>query len=441
TLIGTSTNLVVSGLLQSHGFEPLGMFELSPLGVPLAVAGIAAIVVLAPIVLPQRRAARRTLDESAREFVVAMEVEPDGPLDGKAVADGRLRNLEGVFLVELERDGETILPVAPETILHGRDRLTFVGKADTVLDLQGMRGLRSREAEHYQEFDTHRHTFFEAVVGPGSPLVGQTLKELGFRGQYQAAVVAIHRAGQRVKAKLGAVRLRPGDTLLLISDPGFGNRWRDRSPFLLVSRVGGAPPAVSRKAPLVIGVLAAVVILAGVGLMPILHASLVAAFALVVFGVLTPGEARSAVDLDVILVIAGAFGLAAALEGSGLAGRGASALVAGFGEWGAVGALAGVTLATIALHAIITNNATAVLMFPIAISTGGQLGADPRPFAIAVAIAASAGFLTPIAYQTNVMVYGPGGYRFGDYARLGWILTVIVLLATVLLVPLFWPLQ
>jgi di/tricarboxylate transporter len=243
-----------------------------------------------------------------------------------------------------------------------------------------------------------------------------------------------------VKAKLGAVRLRPGDTLLLISDPGFGNRWRDRSPFLLVSRVGGSPPAVSRKAPLVIGVLAAVVILAGVGLMPILHASLVAAFALVVFGVLTPGEARSAVDLDVILVIAGAFGLAAALENSGLAGRGAGALVAGFGDWGAVGALAGVTLATIALHAIVTNNATAVLMFPIAISTAGQLGADPRPFAIAVAIAASAGFLTPIAYQTNVMVYGPGGYRFGDYARLGWILTVIVLVATVLLVPVFWPL-
>ncbi len=441
TLIGTSTNLVVSGLLESHGYSALGMFELSPIGVPLAVAGIAAIVILAPNVLPERRAPRQALSESAREFVVAMEVEAGGPLDGKAVGEGRLRNLEGVFLVEVERDGETIVPVAPETVLHGGDRLTFVGKADTVLDLQALRGLRSREAEHFREFDTHRHTFFEAVIGPGSPLVGGTLKEAGFRGRYQAAVVAIHRAGQRVRAKLGAVRLHAGDTLLLISDPGFGDRWRDRSPFLLVSRVGGSAPAVSRKAPLVIGILAAVVVIAALGVMPILHAALVAAFAVVLLGVLTPGEARHAVDLDVILVIAGAFGLAAALEGSGLAQRGADGLVTAFGEWGATGGLAGVTVATIGLHAIITNNATAVLMFPIAISTATQLGADPRPFAVCVAIAASAGFLTPIAYQTNVMVYGPGGYRFGDYARLGWILTIIVLAATVLLVPVFWPLR
>ncbi len=272
-----------------------------------------------------------------REFVVGMEVVPEGPLDGKAVGEGNLRNLQGVFLVEIERDGEVIAPVAPETVLHGGDRLTFVGRADTVVDLQAMRGLGSREREHVREFDTHRHTFFEAVIGAASPLVGKTLKDVGFRGRYQAAVVAIHRAGQRVEAKLGSVRLKAGDTLLLLSDPGFRDRWRDRTPFLLVSRLGGAPPAVSRKAWLVGLILAAVVGSAGLGVMPILNAALLAVFALVLLGILTPGEARNAVDLDVILVIAGAFGLAAALEGSGLAERGAGLLVGAFGGPGCDG--------------------------------------------------------------------------------------------------------
>ena len=438
TLIGTSTNLVVSGLLEAHGYAPLGMFELAPVGLPLAAVGILVIIVLAPIVLPERRAPRRALEEGVREFVVGMDVVLGGPLDGKAVGEGNLRNLQGVFLVEIERDGEVIAPVGPEMVLHGGDRLTFVGRADTVVDLQAMRGLSSREREHVREFDTHRHTFFEAVIGAASPLVGKTLKHVGFRGRYQAAVVAIHRAGQRVEAKLGSVRLRAGDTLLLLSDPGFRDRWRDRTPFLLVSRLGGAPPAVSRKAWLVGLILAGVVGSAGLGVMPILNAALLAVFALVLLGILTPGEARNAVDLDVILVIAGAFGLAAALEGSGLAERGAGLLVGAFGGMGATGGLLGIVLATIALVCIITNNAAAVLMFPIAISTAGQLGADPRPFAIGVAVAASASFLTPIAYQTNVMVYGPGGYRFGDYARLGAVLVVLVVVAAVLVIPVVW---
>ena len=440
TLIGTSTNLVVSGLLEAHGYAPLGMFELAPVGLPLAAVGIIVIIVLAPIVLPERRAPRRALEEGVRvrEFVVGMEVVPGGPLDGKAVGEGKLRNLQGVFLVEIERDGEVIAPVAPETVLHGGDRLTFVGRADTVVDLQAMRGLSSREWEHVREFDTHRHTFFEAVIGAASPLVGKTLKHVGFRGRYQAAVVAIHRAGQRVEAKLGSVRLKAGDTLLLLSDPGFRDRWRDRTPFLLVSRLGGAPPAVSRKAWLVGLILAGVVGSAGLGVMPILNAALLAVFALVLLGILTPGEARNAVDLDVILVIAGAFGLAAALEGSGLAERGAGLLVGAFGGMGATGGLLGIVLATIALVCIITNNAAAVLMFPIAISTAAQLGADHRPFAIGVAVAASASFLTPIAYQTNLMVYGPGGYRFCDYARLGAVLVVLVVVVAVLVIPVVW---
>ena len=245
------------------------------------------------------------------------------------------------------------------------------------------------------------------------------------------AVVAIHRAGRRVHAKIGGVQLKVGDTLLILSDSDFGDRWGERSVFLLVSRIGGVPAAATKKAP-VVGI---VVLCATVGELPVLQAALLGAFTLVISGVLTPAEARNAVDLDVVLVIAGAFGLGAALQVSGLAELAAAFLVAGLWGWGAKGALFGIVLATVALISIITNNAAAVLVFPIAMSTAADLGLDPRPFAIA----ASASFLTPVAYQTNIMVYGPGGYRFTDYTRLGLPLTIIVVAVTVMLVPTLWP--
>jgi di/tricarboxylate transporter len=438
TLIGTSTNLVVSGLLEEEGMAPLGLFELTMVGLPVALLGLAAIIYLAPRVLPDRRSPRRELAEEARSFVVDMEVEPGGPLEGTTVRTARLRHLQGVFLVQIDRDGELIGPVGPETILQGSDRLRFVGRSDQVVDLHQTRGLRSTERSQLEAFDTSRATFFEVVIGSSSPLVGQTLREGEFRSTYQGAVVAIHRAGQLVDEKLGEVPLRVGDTLIVLADPAFRDRWYDRPDFLLVSRLGGGMPPGSTKAGLVGLVGLAIVVLAGVGWLPILQAALLGAVALVLFGVLSANEARGAVSLDVIVIIASSFGLAAAMETSGLAGVLASGLIDLVGSFGEVGVLLGLVLATVALTEAITNNAAAVLLFPVALSAAGSVGADPRGFAIAVAVAASASFLTPIGYQTNTMVYGPGGYRFGDYARLGFPLTLIVIAAVVFLVPLLW---
>jgi len=439
TLIGTATNLVVSGLLEAAGHDPMGMFEITRIGLPIMVIGLAMIVLLAPVLLPERRTAHRKFEESEREFVVNMEVVEGEALDGKTVAEGQLRHLKGVFLVEIERDRETIAPVAPGTALKGGDLLTFVGNADLVVDLLSMAGLVSTERKHLAEFDTARHTFYEVVVGAASPLVGKTLRDIGFRGRYQAAVLAIHRAGEQVHAKLGDVRLRVGDTLVLLTDPGFRDRWHDRRDFLLVSRLGGVPPSVSRKSTFVGLITTGVVLSAALGLMPILYAALLAGIALIALGVLTPGEARSAVDFDVIILIAAAFGLGAAVEVSGLAERIADLLRGLFSFMGPRGVLLGIVLATVLLRELITNNAAAVLLFPIAISAAAHLGLDPRPFAMAVAVAASTSFLTPIGYQTNVMVYGPGGYRYLDYTRVGLPLTIMVVAAIVILVPLFWP--
>ncbi len=442
TVIGTSTNLVVSGLMVQAGMEPMGMFEIGRIGLPVAAFGLAAIVVLAPRVLPDRRPARSLLaGDELREFVLQCTVQKGGAMDGRTVDVAGLRSLQGVFLVEVEREGgEMIAPVAPTTLLRGGDRLTFAGRVDTVRDLQNMRGLVSSERRHAVGIDSPEHTFFEAVVSGASTLVGKTLREVEFRGRYQAAVLAIHRAGARVNEKLGGVALREGDTLLLLSDPGFRERWRDRSDFLLVSRLGGSPPPGTRQAILVGLVTLAIVGLAGTGLFPILHASLAGAVLLVVARVIPPAEARASINLDVLVLIAASFGIGAAIESSGLAALLGTAIVEGVGPFGALGVLLALTLATTALTELITNNAAAVLLFPVAMAAAAATGANPRAFAMAVAVAASVSLLTPIGYQTNTMVYGPGGYRFGDYARLGLPVTVFVVLAVMFFVPIFWPL-
>ncbi len=442
TVMGTSTNLLVSGLLQTHGLRPLGMFELTSVGLPVAVVGVALLVLTSAILLPQRRPAHRLFVDDVREFVMNTVVESGGALDGRTVDEGGLRRLQGVFLVQIERGEQVIAPVAPSVALKGGDRLTFAGRVDTVRDLQRTRGLRNTEEEHVLYLGNNRpgHTFFEAVVSGASPLVGHTLKEVRFRGLYQAAVLAIHRAGARVNQKLGSVPLKAGDTLLLLSDRDFEKRWRDRNDFLLVSHLGGGVPAGSRQAAFVAALGLAVVVVAGLGLLPILHAALAAALLLILSGVLTGEEARAAINLDVLLVIAGSFGLGAAIERSGLARVAASGIVGGFSGWGPTGILLAVTLATVVLNEFITNNATAALLFPVVLALTAQLGLNARPYVIALTVAASASFLTPIGYQTNTMVYGLGGYRFGDYARLGAPLTAAVIALIVVIVPLLWPL-
>lgn len=439
TLIGTSTNLVVAGLMEAHGMPPIGMFELSLVGVPIALLGVLAITAFAPHVLPDRRAAREQFEQERREYVIQQQVAVNGPLDGITVDAAGLRQLQGVFLAEVERAGQVIAPAQPTLVLRGGDRLTFVGRVDMVRDLHMIRGLVSAEQEHTDGLNGSEHTFFEVVVSGASSLVGKTLKETGFRARFQAAVLAIHRAGERVRAKLGTVELREGDTLLVLADRGFRDRWRDSNEFLLISHLGGAPPPSTGQAWLAGGVTAAVVFLAGTGILPILQASILGAIALVLSGVLSLNEAKGAVDLNTLVLIGASFGVGDAIRESGLAAGLGDLVVGSLGSFGPAGVLLGVILATLMLTELITNNAAAVMIFPIALAAAAEIGADPRAFAIAVTVAASASFLTPIGYQTNTMVYGPGGYRFTDYARLGAPLTLVVIATLMLIVPRFWP--
>ena len=435
TLIGTSTNIVVSGLLQAEGYEPFTMFELTRIALPVALVGLAITVVFSPNLLPDRMPPRQEVRYGGRSFSVRMIVEPGGPLDGVQVQKARSLFPANAVIVYFERDGEGAAQVSGVTVLKGGDYLTLVGGMDAVLNLHDVSGLASAQQPHLpHEIGSPRHAYFEAVIAPESPLVGRSLVDVMFLARYQATVVAIHRAGEPILGPLAREPLKPGDTLLLISDRGFGERWRNRRDFLLVPRLGDPTPKLTRQAA-VVGAVAVVIVLgAGLGLLPILHLSLIGALILIGFGILTTVEAKDAIDFDVIVVIGAAFGLAAAVESSGL-GQAAADLVAGaFGRFGPQGALAGIVISTIALSSFITNNAAAALVLPIALSTAADFGIDSRAAAVAVALAASASFMTPVSYQTNLMVYGPGGYHFGDYARLGTPLTVVVLVVLLMTV-------
>jgi di/tricarboxylate transporter len=442
TLIGTSTNVVVSGLLEEAGEPGMGFFEIAKVGLPFAVLAVALMVWLVPILMPERRSPSETADADAREFTLELVVTDEPGVAGRSVAEAGLRNLQGVYLVEVERDGHRISSVRPDEILAAGDRLTFAGNIARILDLQAKRGLASAEERHFGATGAAvDRRLYEAVVAPGSSLVGRTLKQVGFRGRYGAAVIAVHRAGERVTAKLGDVPLRGGDVLLALAGPAFRPRALDRRDFLVVAALDGDPPPREEKAPLVGLIVLALLVLVTTEVLDILPAAFLAAFAVVALRILSPSEARDAIDLDVIVLIAASFGLGAAMEASGLAEDLSQVLVEPFGGLGDRGLLFGVLLATMILTELITNNAAAILLFPVALSTAAAAGLDPRPFAIAIAIGASSSFLTPIGYQTNTMVYGIGGYRFGDYARLGLPLSVLMIVVAMILIPLGWPLR
>ena len=442
TLIGTSTNLVVSGLLEASGAAPLGLFEIGLVGLPVAGAGLAFLVLAGPALLPDRRTAVQDVDEDGRQFTVEMLVSAESPLVGQTIDEGGLRHLDGVFLVELERRGRRLTPVTPSELLEAGDRLTFAGNITRVLDLQRIPGLVSAEERHFPDGgDRAQRRFFEAVIAEGSSLAGSTLKEVGFRARYGAAVVAIRRAGARIALKLGDITLRPGDLLVVLAHEDFQQLARRPRDFIVVAPLGDEPPQRREKQGLVALVMAGLMVALGTQVLDVVQASLLAAVALVALRVLTPAEARFAVDLNVVVVIGASFGLGAAIAQSGLADQIALVFIRPLAMLGDTPLLLGILIGTMCLTELITNNAAAVLMFPVATAAAAQAGLDPRGFAVAVALGASASFLSPIGYQTNTMVYAMGGYRFTDFTRLGLPLTILVVVVAGFVLPVAWPLR
>ncbi len=438
TLIGTATNLVSDGMLREHGMAGIGFFELAPLGIACAVLGCAYLTMAAPVLIPERLGTERRTGK-AREYTVELGLDAPSPLIGSSIETAGLRHLPGLFLVRIERQAATVSPVAPTEILRAGDLLTFAGSVETIVDLRRFRGLYPTADTRPPATDGSWH-LHEAVVSHGSPLVGTSIRDASFRARYGAAVIAVHRHGERIDGRIGDIVLRPGDTLLLEAAPGFERAFRDSPDFYLVSSVADSASPRFERGLRAIAILVCVVLVSVFELAPLAIAAAGGAIGMILLRCISAGEARRSVNWSILIMIGASLGLGTALETSGAAREVGSALIAAGARLGPIGVLGAVYLAALVLTQLVMNAATAALMFPIAVSAAAVQGLDPRPFVIAVTVAASVSLATPISHQTNLMVYGAGGYRFADFVRVGLPLQILLAALCIALIPFLWPL-
>ena len=438
TLIGTSTNLIVHGLMIEFGLPGLSLFEISPVGIPVAIVGLIFLVIAGKTLLPERKEPMVELGKNTREFVIALRVTSDYAHIGQTIQQAGLRHLKGLFLFQIERNGQVITPAPPDEVILPGDRLFFTGLPKTILELQKTPGLVLTRDTGFdlKQYDNTRIKAYEAVVSPGSPLVGKNVRESNFRQRYNAVIIAIHRHGERIQQKIGDIVLKPGDTLLLLADRDFRNRYYHSNDFYLVSPSDDIPSRPRWQAYASIAIFVGMLGLTVFNVFPLVVSALLAVVLMIVLGILRPAEARAAVDFRVLVVIAGAFAISEGIRNSGLAQLIASGIIQIGSVGGALGIVGTLFLVTSAYNTIITSNATAALLFPVGYSVAQATGLNPHALGIAVAIAAAGSFATPISYQTNMMVYGPGGYRFRDFLRIGIPLQLITALTAVAVI--YW---
>ncbi len=433
TLIGTSTNLIIYGLMEESGIRGMEMFEISKIGIPVALGGLLFLIVFGSKLLPDRKEALADLEQNTREFVVALKVTRRYKGIGKTVEEAGLRHLKGLFLFQIERNGQIIAPARPDEVIQLKDRLFFTGLPKTILELQKTPGLEIIEDAKLdlKQYDSSQIRPYEAVVSNSSPLIGRNVRESKFREKYDAVIIAIHRNGERIQKKIGDIVLRAGDTLLLLAGKDFLKKYYHSRDFLLVSESVKVPSKPLKNKIIAIGTLAFMVFLFVTHLVPIVVGAGIAVMILLLTHTVSLEEARESVDFRVLIIIASAFGIAAGIRNSGVAQFVGHYIIAAGGSFNTIGILAGIFLITSAYANIITNNATAALVFPIVLSVTTEMQVDPRPFILLMAIAASSSFATPISYQTNVMVYGPGGYRFRDFLRIGIPMQLVVMVIAI----------
>lgn len=458
TLIGTSTNIVVNGLViqaaqaqreqiaqgqqvaaaQKLPGLGLDMFDITWVGLPAAFVGLAYIIFTSRWLLPDRRPVLSD-QHDPRQYTVQMQVTLDSPLIGRTIEQAGLRHLQGVFLAEINRDDQVLPAVSPQERLRANDLLVFVGVVDSVVDLRKIRGIAPATDQVAKiAVPSRDRCLIEAVVSNSCPLVGKTIRDGRFRTVYDAAVIAVARNGERINKKIGDIVLQTGDTLLLESDPSFADRQKNSRDFFLVSRLENSAPPQHEKAIIALLILAGLVVLLTTERLSTVMAAMVAAAAMLLTRCTSIANARRNIDWETLLAIAASFALGKALETSGAA-RAIGESVIGMAQGNAWMSLAVVYVVTLIVTELITNNAAAALMFPLAMKTAEALGSSYYPFIIVVMMAASAGFATPIGYQTNLMVYGPGGYKFSDYLRIGVPLDILIGVVTVLIAPWAFP--
>jgi len=433
TVIGTSTNMLATGLLEERGARPLGFFELTPVGLAITVSGVAFMVLFAPRLLPARQSIAAEVQDRKAEFIAEVRVQANYPHVGRTLEEAGLRHLTGLYLFQILRGEDALQLADADTRIAPGDRLFFTGLPATIVELlrtPGLENVATADLDISNLVDGDIR-LFEVTVSGRSPYIGQTVRDMGFRQRYDAAVLAIDRHGERVAQKLGDVVLRGGDTLLLIGHKEFEKTWANTAHFDAISSASDVDAGGGERPVLTLAILVAMLVSMASGLLTPLMASMCAALLMLVVGGLPVGDARRAIDVQVVIVLGASLAMGLAVEKSGLARYLAEHMMSGASFAGAVGVLAATCVVTIALSLVTSNQAAVALMMPVALSMPVTDVVDARALVIAVTVAASLSFATPMGYTTNIMVWGVGGYRFVDYVRLGVPLTVVTTAAAV----------
>ena len=446
TLVGTSTNLLASDLLTASGYPPISMFELGKVGLPLVLIGAVYLTLFSGRLLPERQSLTAILsDEERKEFITEAFVQEDSPLVGRTIAEARELQKNKLRLTEVIRD-DVAIPVEPQTVLLEGDRLVLACRPSGFVEARNIEGLalKAMRGVGLEALSSHEGAIVEGIIGPRSSVVGQTIAEINFRQRFRVLLLAIHRRGENLRGRIEDVRLEEGDLLLMMGTDSAIRQLRGNPDVFLLDRAHVPSRSMRRKAPIVLAVVGGGVTLAALGLMPIVAAVLIGVAIAFGTGCVEPKDGYANVEWGILVLIYGMLGLGLAMQTSGTADLLAGMVVAvadlpflseAIRPYVIVGV---VYLTTMVMTETVSNNATVVLMTPIALSLGASLGMDPRPFVIATCIAASASFSTPIGYQTNTYVYGVGGYRFTDFLRVGLPLNLIYFVVSVLLIPRLW---
>jgi di/tricarboxylate transporter len=453
TLIGTSTNFVIDGVLRQEKMPGLGMWELAWVGVPVTCFGLLYLVTIGQKLLPDRQDLLEHAESNPREYTLELIARANCPLVGKSIRNSGLRELPGLYVYSIERRAKRLIPVSPDEVIEENDILGFSGVVGTIVDAQKIRGLEP--IDHHSIIDDtpelveksvalalprSGNQLCEAVISVTSPLIGSTVKEASFRARYGVPIVAVHRSGEKLQQKIGQIVLQAGDTLLVDADADFIRRWRNSRDFILVSGLEDTAPVEHKRAWISLSIFVGVVIAMTVFTEQATLVAMIGATLTILSGCLPARDAHRSIELPILLLIASALGVSRAIDSSGAAEWIATNLISWAEPYGKIAVLAVLVILTGIMTELLSNNACAALMGVLAVATAKELGMDPRPLLVAVAVTSSYGFATPIGYQTNLMVYGPGGYRFSDFLRVGIPLDVMCWVLTIIIIPLVWDL-
>ncbi len=422
TLIGTSTNLIVNGFAVESGLKAFDIFDFAYVGIPATIFGFIYMLVLGKKLLPDREDILKTFLQRKKEYLVETKINKNSKLIGKTVLQANLRNLKGLFLAEIIRQDRRIAPVSPTETLEENDILIFVGDTKAISYLvESDIGLSLPE---FCNLENGYSEIVEVVISYNSSLINKKVRDTDFRGKFDAAILAVHRNGEKLSGKIGEIVLKPGDLLLLLVGKDFWKRAEDTTDFYIISKVRDISNIDLKKGNLVFWGFIFVILLSTLKILPLFSGLLIFLSFLIITRIFPYSEIKKGIDINLAVIAALSISIGKAMIITGAANLIASYINSLFLPLGVLGGIIGVYLITNVLTEFITNIAAASIAFPVALSAAQYYGVEPYPFILAVAYGASASFITPIGYQTNLMVYAAGSYKFKDFFKIGLPLSI-----------------